>query len=212
MATERQIPVVAARFVEYQQGFSELPNEDAQWVMNHAEDAIVICVKAIVNRAKDVIQILGGVVLTVIVPSTTKKFVAKDKFKVDVSEKAEVKISGLGDNFKAWFLKKIEPPFAGSTINGRKLEKNFVDGPIIKELGAEKAAEIMLAELFSAMKAQQDGEHNSLLAYILDINGILRAVGVRWVGGGWRVSALSVENPSEWNAGYVVFSRNSSGA
>lgn len=46
--------------------------------------------------------------------------------------------------------------------------------------------------------------------YIPDINGTLRAVGVDWGGDGWGVGADSVGSPREWDAGFVVASRNSS--
>lgn len=37
---------------------------------------------------------------------------AKDRFVIDTSSNAKAKISFLGDNFKAWFLGKVEEPFA----------------------------------------------------------------------------------------------------
>jgi len=221
MATEQQIPVIAARVVEYQKEFSSLPTEDSQWFINHTKEAIALCVSAITNRAKETVQavvaLLSAVIATFTVSATTEKFVAKDKFKVDTSKKAKVKISYLGDNFKEWFLGKEENPFVGSTINGRKLEKNSVDGPILAELGGNKAAKTTLTEMYAAMEAQPNGESGNLLNnrwanifYIEDINGTLRAVYVDWHGAGWRVDAHSVEDPSSWIADGRVFSRNSS--
>ncbi|MFA5754593.1 MAG: hypothetical protein WC905_04600 [Patescibacteria group bacterium] len=221
MATKQQIPVVAARLTEFQEGLESLPTEDAQWVIMNGKEAVALFVSAVVNRAKTVVQtvatLLSAVVSTFAVSATTEKFVAKDKFKVDVSKKAKVKISYLGDNFKEWFLGKEEDPFAGSTVSGRNLEKSSVDGSILVELGGKEAAKTTLMELYTAMAAQPNGESGDLLNngwanifYIEDINGTLRAVFVVWGVDGWYVSASSVENPREWDAGSRVFSRNSS--
>jgi len=220
MATKQQIPVVVARLTEFQEGFENLPDEDAHWVMMNGKEAVALCVTAIANRAKTVAQavitLLSTIVATFTVPATTEKFVAKDKFKVDTGKKAKVRISHLGSNFKDWFLNKIEDPFAGSTISGRKLEKKSVDDQILAELGGNEAAETTLAEMWAAMEAQPNGEDGDLLNngwanifYVSDINGTLRAVDVDWLDGGWVVSALSVENPSKWRVGCRVFSRNS---
>jgi len=222
MATKQQIPVVAARLTEFQESFENLPTEDAQWVIMNAKDAISLFISAVINRAKPAVQAVTAFLSAIIaatfsVSSTTEKFVAKDKFKVDTERKAKVKISHLGDNFKEWFLGKTENPFAGSTIYGRKLEKNSVDGPILQELGGNEAAETTLTEMYAAMEAQPNGENGDLLNngwanifYIKDVNGTLRAVRVRWSDDGWHVHACSVENPLEWFTDRRIFSRNSS--
>ncbi len=220
MATTKQTHLIAGRMVEFQDRFEKLPNDDAQWLIQNAGEAIDLIIAAVVNRAKNAAQaavtLLSAVIATCTVSATTEKFVAKDKFKVDTSKEAKVKISYLGDNFKEWFLGKEEDRFAGSTINGRKLEKNSVDGPILAELGGNEAAKTTLTEMYAAMAAQPNGESGDLLNngwanifYIEDINGTLRAVDVGWYGGGWLVDARSVEDPVEWEADNRVFSRNS---
>jgi len=221
MATKQKISVVAARLTEFQEEFLNLPTEDAQWAIMNGKEAAKLFVDAVINRTKPVVQavvaILGEITATLSIPATTKKFVAEDNFKVDTSQKAKVKISYLGDNFKAWFLGKMEEPFLGGIIYGRKLKKNSVDGPILAELGSGDGAETTLTELYAAMAAQPNGESGGLLTnswanvfYIKDVNGTLRAVDVYWLDGGWYVVASSVENPVRWFAGTQVFSRNSS--
>lgn len=155
---------------------------------------------------------------TVSIPATTAKFVAKNKFKIDTSDQAPVKINYVGDNFNEWFLKddgKIEDQIAEQTLRYGKLRKSSVDGPIIAELGGEEKAETTLAELHSLMSQQPNGEDGVLLIngyanifYVRDINGVLRAVDVRWHDDGWDVGASSVEFPNEWNDGYQIFARN----
>lgn len=162
------------------------------------------------------VRILGDIICNFTVPPTTEKFVAKDKFKVDTSRGAKVKISYLNDLFAEWFLNKIEDPFAGSTISGRELNENSVDSFILQELGGNEKAEITLTELFAAMEAQPNDKSGNLLNngwanifYIKDVNDTLRVVSVGWGDDGWRVSADSVENPRRWYADYRAFSRSS---
>lgn len=153
---------------------------------------------------------------TVSVPATTKKFVAKKKFVINISDDAAVKVSCLGDNFKEEFLDKTEKPFAGSELRQQKLREASVDGPIIAELGGEAKAETTLAEVFVLMKKQGKGESGALLNngwwnifYVRNAKSVLRAVNVHWDGGGWYVLANSVEDSFRWNDSCQVFSRNS---
>jgi hypothetical protein len=173
-------------------------------------------VKVTIEEIKD---LLLAFVAEVYVLATTGKFVAVEMFVRDVSHKAKVKISYLGDNFTKWFLNgkgKTEDPITKQTLYFGKLRKSSVDGPIIDELGGEANAETTLTELYGLMKLQANGEEGALLTngwwnifYIKDQNGALRAVSVGWRGGGWRVGAGSVECPVDWRDGYQVLSRNS---
>ena len=149
-------------------------------------------------------------------PGTTEKFIARDRFAVNTKSDAPVKISYLGDNFKKWFLGKVEEPFIESALRYGKLRKPSVDASIIAELGGEEKAETTLTELWQALEKQPNGEKGDLLTngyanifYIRDVNGVLRAVRARWYGDGWIVFAFSVEGPFWWFAGHRVFSRNS---
>lgn len=218
MATTKQAHVIAGRMVEFQDRFEKLPNDDAQYVIQDAGEAINLFIAAVVNRpkaAQAVVTILSEIISTVVIPATTEKFVAKDKFKVGTGGRAKVKISYVGDDFKAWFLGKTEEPFAGSTIYGRKLNKGSVDGLILTELGGKEKAETTLAEIYAMMEHQANGENCDLLNngcanifYVPDINGTLRTVGGYLRGSGWVVQAYSAEGPNEWSAGGQVFSRN----
>ena len=158
-------------------------------------------------------------VSTVVVSATTSKFVAKTAFVVNTKRNAPVKISGVWDNFTAWFLSgtgKTEDPITEQALRYHKLRQASVDGPIIQELGGEAKAETTLSEMFSLMEKQKNGEDGVLLNngwvnifYIRDQNGVWRAVRVFWHVGGWVVSASSVERQDGWNGGRQVFSRNS---
>lgn len=158
-------------------------------------------------------------VATVEVSATTGTFVARDKFVVDVSENAKVKINGRGSDFINWFLEgdgKVEDAIAASTLRYDKLLARSVDEPIINELGGKAKAETTLTEMFALMAKQPRGENGELLNndwwnifYIRDQYGVLRTVDVGWGDGGWLVYAYSVEGVRRWRAGNQVFSRNS---
>lgn len=153
---------------------------------------------------------------TVSTSATTEKFVAKDKFKL---KKDGGLCPYLGGNFTSWFLTgegKIEDLIGEQSLRFGTLLKNSVDGPILEELGGEAKAETTLTSIFDLMSKQPNGGERALLAncyanifYVRDTLGVLRAVGVYWVVGGWSVDAYSVENASAWNAGRRVFSANS---
>ena len=165
--------------------------------------------------AQSILEFVG----TVVVPATTSKFVAKTRFVVNTERNAPVRISYIGDNFKAWFLNgdgKTEDPESVRTLRYHKLRQSSVDGPIITELGGEAKTETTLSEMFSLMEKQKHGEDGVLLNngwanifYIKDSAGVLRAVCVDWGADGWCVGARSVGHPRRWGGGRQVFSRNS---
>ncbi|MBI2052102.1 MAG: hypothetical protein HYT38_00280 [Candidatus Sungbacteria bacterium] len=156
---------------------------------------------------------------TITIPAATARFIARDRFVVNISPAAPVKISYIGDNFAEWFLKddgKTEDPIGEQTLRYARLRQSSVDGPIISELGGEAKAETTLTEMFALMERQSKGEAGILLTdgyanifYVRDIAGLFRAVYPYWYGDGWYVFAGSVEDPGWWYGGYRVFSSNS---
>ncbi len=154
---------------------------------------------------------------TVVVPATTSRFVARDKFVVDTKPTAKVKISGIGGNFTSWFLSgegKIEDPIAEQTLLCYRLYMASWDDLIIKELGGEEKVETTLFEMFSLMEKQGSCERDNLLTngcwhifYVKDQSDALRAVSVRWCDNGWYVDAGPAPISYGWRGGYRVFSR-----
>lgn len=149
------------------------------------------------------------------IPVRSERFIARDHFVVDTSERAKIKISYLGDNFKKEFLNKIEEALMRTEFRYHKLRKGSLDEPIINELGGKESAEIALLEMFSLLEAQPKGEFGTLLTngyanifYIRNSAGALRTVLCYWDDDGWIVDANSVESPVKWDAGDRVFSRN----
>jgi len=146
------------------------------------------------------------------------RFVARDHFKVDTDDSAEVKIAYLWDDFTNNFLDKIEEEVPEAELAVRKLDKNLLDKDIRAEIGADKE-ETTLSQFWVLLKKQRSGkaEDGDLLVngyanilYIKDAKGVLWAVLAGWRAGhgGWSVGASSVLGPSGWGAGIRVVSRN----
>ena len=157
-------------------------------------------------------------VSTVIVPATTKTFIAKEKFVRDTSTSAKVKISGLGGNFTTWFLEdegRVEAPITKTSIHSHRLKRASVDTLIIEEIGGETKAETTLTAIYSMMKKQPRGKKGFLLTdgwanifYVRDKNGVLRAVSVDWNGDGWHVFGCRTDYTVAWGGGSRTSPRN----
>ena len=146
---------------------------------------------------------------TITLQMTTDQFIARDEFAVGVNG-----IAYVGENFKQWFVPKIESPGAEITLRYAELLESSLDAPIIEELG--NTAETMLAHIAALMKRQKTGKSGALLTngyadifYVKDVMGVLRAVGVYRCDDGWYVQAYSVSNPNRLRDGHRVFSCNS---
>ena len=158
---------------------------------------------------------------TITMTRTSDKFIACEKFVVNIGQDAPAKINHISGDFVDWFLLcygKIEDPICGKTLRRSKLLKDSLDTSIIAELGGEEKSETTLTEIFSLIKNQKNGEFGVLLAssrinifYVRDQNGVFRTVIVSWGGYGWDINA-EVPNLHRWRAGTRVFSRNFSGS
>jgi len=110
-------------------------------------------------------ELLLELVNSITLAATTKKFVAKDRFVVDTSCRAKVKISGIGDNFDNWFLAgdgRVEDPIGQTDLRSHKLLKYSVDGPIITELGGIEMATTGLTHAFSLMEKQPNSPDSNV--------------------------------------------------
>lgn len=159
---------------------------------------------------EEIVDSILDFVATITVLATAAKFIAKEKLAIGQSG-----IKYHGDNFKAWFLDKVEESQTETTLRCHRLKKWSRDLPIIAELGGEEKVETTLSVIHQLISQQVNGEAGTLLTngyanifYVRDVDGVLRAVNVYWYGVGWRVLANTVENPYRWLDGNQVFSRN----
>jgi hypothetical protein len=140
------------------------------------------------------------------------RFVAREKFVVNTSDSAEVKIVFIWDGF-APFLDAVEEQVAEAEIAVHKLEKDSLDKSILEELGDK--ARITLSQFYAMLLRQGNGQPGALLtngyANIAYIEGFEKLVVYAYWNagsGGWSVSAYSVTNPRGWGTGGQVLSRN----
>lgn len=144
-----------------------------------------------------------------------KEFVSKQKFVIDTSENAHVRISYLGDNFKKYLWQKVERDIAANDLRLSKLRRSQRDLPMSDEepgtilgLGGLTKAEIALFEFYETLAHKQAlNDFSWTVGYIRDDNGVLWAVRGLWHGDGWRVEAHSVADPHGWHADVEFVSR-----
>jgi len=197
-----------------------LPREDAQLIID--SPALVGSrfddfLKSTAEKLRKFKNSIFEYVDRVVIPATTGKFIARERFVIGTSPDAPAKISGFGGKFKMWFLEgdgKIEDSIGEKTLCYQKLRRSSRDRSIIAELGGEELAETTLSDMFFFIKKQKNDEHGALLHngwvnifHIKDSVGVLRNVDVCCSGDGWFVDAYSVEVPIVWSGGSHVFSR-----
>lgn len=167
------------------------------------------CVVSVEAKNKDSRTVLADLLEEVGDPvnvPATKRFVARDKFKVD--RNGELPISYLGDNFRKHFLDVLEKNVAATTLKQRKLLKSSVDARILAALGDRDLAKIenartALSQVFNYLKKADRSRW--FIFYVADAKGTVWVVRASWDCVGWGVEASSVSYPGEWSgARYVV--------
>ncbi len=144
--------------------------------------------------------------VTTVTTTAFKQFVAKDFFKLGVTD--GVNITYLGETFKKVLLSgkgKIEKNVEACDIRVHKLTRSSRDLAIRYEIG-EDNGETNLATLWSFLKLQGT-KGGWFIFYIRDDEGILWAVSACWFGDGWDVDVYSVAYRDGWRPGSCVCSR-----
>ncbi len=132
----------------------------------------------------------------------TTKFIAKEKFKIDISENAEVLIGSMSDDFKTWFGSKVEKSEDREVLIPRTIKRYLTGSRIFEEIGGKGRAETTLSAVYDLMKAQGRGREGVLLTNtgsnffcVRDINDELRVVIVVWHDGYWQLYAYYFGHP-----------------
>ncbi len=155
--------------------------------------------------------ILERLSLTIAIPAV-KDFVVREHFVVDISSKAKLKISYLGENFRKICLPMVEKDEVAAEIltANRILEQSF-DHVIIAFLGDEPKVGISLGQFFTAFAQQPNGAYHPIPtngdALIGYIRGFEWAVIGRWYNDGWGFDVRPRVRLSKFNAGSQVLSR-----
>jgi hypothetical protein len=104
------------------------------------------------------------------------------------------------------------------TLTYSTLLKSANDVEIVNALDGEGKAEVFLAEMFSQISTQPNGEAGNLLNdggdnffYAKDVSGALRTIRVLWQDGGWGIHVIRPHDPLNlpmWNEGSQILSRD----
>lgn len=146
----------------------------------------------------------------VLAPKTTGTFCAKSWFVVDRTECAPVKIDHICVEFISRFITgdgKIEKESLEINLDYLRLTKLKKQREILAELGGQARTEIELSTIFALMEKQRDGRCGPLQTdgwwNVFFSHGC--AIGVRWNGTGWGVSANPNGTGGSWGADIRVF-------
>ncbi len=214
---EKQSDKLVGIFVEHRTEFLGLSTEDAQWAIQNPKDAVALSVEAIKNRKKGDAGIkpeplLGSAVNIAAIPRT-EQFVVEKSF-----------AKYRGSNFNNWCLGRVEGSIGGVNLYCQPLKRNSTDPAIIEALGGNLEARIYLADIDYAKNSGVLRKDVVCIGYIEDevrfstdesfsyINEkgeccVLRVVSFYWHSDGWAVYACLVDDPDDWYAGHLVFSR-----
>jgi hypothetical protein len=206
--SERQIAELVGALVRHQHHFGAMSTNDRQWVIQNPKAAISLFASAVENRKK-LLEFVASFKVT-----DEKEFIAKEKFAVDVSESARLRISALGDTFRRVMLTKKEEDIAGAELKLFKLRIAWFNAEIIRELSGEEKpnenAEITLFEFSEALAHKQAVREREWVigGYIRDAENVLWVVvGVLHVEG-WYIDAYSIGHPGDpWGSGMEFVSR-----
>src|ERR1039457_3932766 len=91
--------------------------------------------------------------MTTVSVAAVEKFVTKEYFKVDTSEKAKVKIALLLADFSTHFLPKVEEGSLPGELKVHRLLAWSLDAPIMAELGDPRFFSTTLADLWGCSKS-----------------------------------------------------------
>jgi len=111
MATKQQIPVLAARVVEFQERLEKMPTEDTQWAIQNTEEALALWAEAIKNRVKNRTSILQ------VISRGEKLMVEALDGQVYISDAKRVFKSYIDGDFKNWGLNQSGPATAETLLD-----------------------------------------------------------------------------------------------
>ena len=209
----KQTPMLLGRLVEHQGCFDLLRTQDAQWAIQNPKDAAALCVTAIRNRPKEPAERTYRI-LRPIPPTPTPSFLFKVNDTFLNKENGRLKIAGWGPNFETFFRDKEETALPVPLQVYSILGENAYDQKIVADLGGEDSAEIAMTDFWEQIALQGNGNSGDLrvdswanIGYAKDTKGVLYAVYVKWLSGGWYFNVYEFPNSYRWSAGYRVVSR-----
>lgn len=124
MATKQQVPVLAARLVEFQEEFSSLPTEDAQWAIMNGKEAAALSAKAIANRVKEGAKSVKSLSILQLISGGEKIMIEAQGGKAYVFDAKKTFKSFIDGNFKNWGLNQFGPATAETLLDVSEMTSN----------------------------------------------------------------------------------------
>jgi len=196
MATEQQVPVIVARFVEHQSGFASLTTEDGQWVIQNTVEAISLFVEAVKNRAKTVAGYFRRLGLSVTIPVTTGKRTIAGARKVFTGY--------IDSDFTNWGLDVPGEAKPETKVEALELTKDGTFKDFFTSLGDLDKLVMTDDQIIWVVENRSDllimdGNANFFLK---KVNGEFFVALVNRRGGGLRVEAWLLSSDYVWSAVY----------
>lgn len=159
-----------------------------------------------------------SLVMTHSVLESAGHYLVGDKFVVDISPSAYVKIDSLSPSFKKWFASVVEEGCAEHDISGRVLGESARNVQVINAFGGEDGLESSFSDVYSVLGMHNDEESESVPDflpsigaaigfYCKDCTGTLRMVVARWKGAGWHLCAYDTVQPITFEPSTIIFTR-----
>jgi hypothetical protein len=155
---------------------------------------------AVKQRVQDLLVFVG----TVRLPGISEPFKVGDRFVVDTSETARVKIYEVSTNFKRMFGKMTVGVCGESSLSYSMLKRHAYDNAIIAALGGEAKVVTTIAEVWQLMELQPghllghlSRDEKAISFYVYDEEEVLRLVYVSRYNNAWGVNACN-RDCSSW--------------
>lgn len=141
------------------------------------------------------------------------EFVAREKYRVDLSKEAEVRIADVMSAFDE-LLVKVEEALPQSVVEGRLLSDWITSATLAQEVGGRGI--VTLGQLWWMLRRQRSGDYGSLCAYdhcnlfLVVLNDeVLYEVTAQWSKEqlGWVLGATPFDPRSLWTRWNWVFRR-----
>lgn len=209
MATTKQNQVIAGRMVEFQDKFSPLSNEDAQYVIQNAGEAIALFVKAVSNRARkkmedekikkdsSIVQFISGGEKLMIEALDGKAYIA------DAKKVFKPYIDG---DFKNWGLNQSGPATAETSLD---VSEMIADGTFV-QIFAGITSDLDKLVLTQAQIIRFCEKHPTWLRqegyatfFLTKVNGEYFVAHVFVLGVGLYVNVCRLEDDYVWSAEYL---------
>ena len=130
------------------------------------------------------------------------RFVTEEAFRV--RSNGEVPIRRFGKKFRERFLPLVERKVPAAALRGDKLAKDSSDGSILATVGADiatrKRARVFLAHVFEFLKTADTACW--YMCYAVDAYGLVGALDIDYMKGGWGIEAIDVPDGDEWPADF----------